>query len=143
MESAVTNAADILCFSGVLLFLLGLLTGFGIPRCRSPRLGLSAHLTGVQSGTFLLALGLVWPRLSMSPTWSAILANGTWVSLYMVWLSLLLAAIFGAGRGLPIAGGGITTTPARQAVVTVLLVVGSLGIAVAVAALLITWRWQG
>ena len=143
MESAVTNAADILCFSGVLLFLLGLLTGFGIPRCRSPRLGLSAHLTGVQSGTFLLALGLVWPRLSMSPTWSAILANGTWASLYMVWLSLLLAAIFGAGRGLPIAGGGITTTPARQAVVTVLLVVGSLGIAVAVAALLITWRWQG
>lgn len=138
-----TNSADILCFSGVLLFLIGLLTGFAIPRCRSPRLGLSAHLTGVQSGTFLLALGLVWPRLSMSPTWSAILANGTWASLYMVWLSLLLAAIFGAGRGLPIAGGGITTTPARQAVVTVLLVVGSLGIAVAVAALLITWRWQG
>ena len=138
-----TDAADILCFSGVLLFLLGLLTGFGIPRCRSPRLGLSAHLTGVQSGTFLLALGLVWPRLSMSPTWSAILANGTWASLYMVWLSLLLAAIFGAGRGLPIAGGGITTTPARQAVVTVLLVVGSLGRAEAVAALLVTWRWQG
>ena len=138
-----TNSADILCFSGVLLFLIGLLTGFAIPRCRSPRLGLSAHLTGVQSGTFLLALGLVWPRLSMSPTWSAILANGTWASLYMVWLSLLLAAIFGAGRGLPIAGGGITSTPARQAVVTVLLVVGALGIAVAVAALLITWRWQG
>ena len=79
----------------------------------------------------------------MSPGWSAILANGTWVSLYMVWLSLLLAAVFGAGRGLQIAGGGITTTPARQTVVTVLLVVGSLGIAVAVAAVLITWRWQG
>jgi hydroxylaminobenzene mutase len=138
-----SNAADILCFSGVLLFLLGLLTGFGIPRCPSPRLGLSAHLTAVQSGTFLLALGLVWPRLSMSVAWSAVLANGTWVSLYMVWMSLLLAAVFGAGRGLPIAGGGITTTPARQTVVTVLLVVGSLGIAVAVAALLITWRWQG
>ena len=138
-----TDAADILCFSGVLLFLAGLLTGFAIPRCRSPRLGLSAHLTGVQSGTFLVALGLLWPRLSMSPAWGSILANGTWASLYMVWLSLLLAAVFGAGRGLPIAGGGITTTPARQAVVTVLLVVGSLGIAVAVAALLVTWRWQG
>lgn len=138
-----TDAADILCFSGVLLFLLGLLTGFAIPRCRSPRLGLSAHLTGVQSGTFLVALGLLWPRLSMSPAWSGIVANGTWASLYMVWLSLLLAAIFGAGRGLPIAGGGITTTPARQTVVTVLLVVGSLGIVVAVAALLIMWRWQG
>ena len=138
-----TDAADILCFSGVLLFLLGLLTGFAIPRCRSPRLGLSAHLTGVQSGTFLLALGLVWPRLSMSPAWSSILADGTWASLYMVWLSLLLAAIFGAGRGLPIAGGGITTTVARQTAVTVLMVVGSFGIVLAVAGLLITWRWQG
>jgi len=138
-----TDAADILCFAGVLLFLLGLLTGFAIPRCRSPRLGLSAHLTAVQSGTFLVALGLLWSRLSMAPAWSAILANGTWVSLYMVWLSLLLAAVFGAGRGLPIAGGGVTTTPARQTVVTVLLVAGSLGIVAAMAALLITWRWHG
>jgi hydroxylaminobenzene mutase len=40
----------------MLLFLAGLLTGLAIPVCRSPRLGLSAHLTGVQSGTFLLAL---------------------------------------------------------------------------------------
>ena len=138
-----TNAADILCFSGVLLFLVGLLTGFAIPRCRSPRLGLSAHLTGVQSGAFLLALGLLWPRLSMSPTWGYILANGTWACLYIVWLSLLLAAIFGAGRGLPIAGQGITTTAARQTAVTLLMAVGSLGIVAAMAVLLITWRWQG
>jgi hydroxylaminobenzene mutase len=138
-----TNAADTLCFAGVLLFLTGLLTGFAIPRCRSPRIGLSAHLTGVQSGTFLLALGLLWPRLSMSPAWGSILANATWACLYMVWLSLLLAAIFGAGRGLPIAGQGITTTAARQTAVTVLLAVGSLGIVAAIAALLITWRWQG
>ena len=138
-----TNAANVLCFAGVLLFLIGLLTGIAIPRCRSPRLGLSAHLTGVQSGTFLVALGLLWPRLSMSPTWSEALANGSWASLYMVWLSLLLAAIFGAGRGLPIAGQGIITTPARQTVVTALMAIGSLGILAAMAALLITWRWQG
>src|ERR1700679_2132861 len=112
-----TDAADILCFAGVLLFLIGLLTGFAIPRCRSPRLGLSAHLTGVQSGTFLIALGLLWPKLTFAPSWSDVLAYGTSVSLYMVWLSLLLAATFGAGRGLPIAGQGITTTAARQTIV--------------------------
>jgi hydroxylaminobenzene mutase len=134
---------EILCFTGVLLFLVGLFTGFAIPRCRSPRLGLSAHLTGVQSGTFLLALGLVWPRLTMAPLWSGILANGAWVSLYMVWVSLLLAAIFGAGRGLPIAGQGITTTPARQTVVTVLLATGSLGVLAVVIGVLATWRWHG
>jgi hypothetical protein len=61
----------------------------------------------------------------------------------MVWLSLLLAAIFGAGRGLPIAGGGVTTTAARQTTVTVLLAVGSLGLVAAMAALLVTWHWQG
>ncbi|HXQ16393.1 MAG TPA: hypothetical protein VN814_17375 [Caulobacteraceae bacterium] len=136
-------ATDLLCFTGVLLFLLGLLTGFAIPRCRSPRLGLSAHLTGVQSGTFLLALGLLWPRLALAPIWSAVLANGTWASLYMVWLSLLLAAVFGAGRGLPIAGGGITTTAAKQTAVTALLALGSLGVTATIVTLLVTWRWQG
>jgi (hydroxyamino)benzene mutase len=136
-------AANILCFAGVLLFLFGLLTGLGIPRYRSPRLGLSAHLTGVQSGTFLLALGLLWPRLALASPWRDVLADETWVSLYMVWLSLLLAAIFGAGRGLPIAGQGITTTAARQTIVTALLALGSLGVTAAIVALLVTWRWPG
>jgi (hydroxyamino)benzene mutase len=136
------DAAEILSFAGVLLFLAGLLTGFAIPACRSPRLGLSAHLTGVQSGTFLVALGLLWPRLALSPLWSGVLANGVWASLYAVWLSLVLAAIFGAGRGLPIAGQGITTTAVKQTVVTVLLAAGSLGTTAAVVGLLIGWRWR-
>ena len=33
-----TSAAQMLCFTGVLLFLLGLLTGFGIPRFLQLRL---------------------------------------------------------------------------------------------------------
>lgn len=136
------EAAAILSFTGVLLFLLGLFTGFAIPVCRSPRLGLSAHLTGVQSGTFLLALGLLWPHLALGQPWNGVVANGTWVCLYMVWLSLLLAGVFGAGRGLPIAGQGITTTPVPQAVVTTLLAAGSLGLVIAIAALLVTWHWR-
>lgn len=125
--------------TGLMLFLLGLLSGFVIPVSRSPRIGLSAHLTGVQSGTFLIAVGLFWPQLHLSPTWSNIIAHATWISLYAVWLSLLLAGLFGAGRGLPIAGQGVTTTPAKQAVVTVLLAAGSLGILIAVGVALIGW----
>lgn len=136
-------ATDLLCFAGVLLFLIGLMTGFAIPACRSPRLGLSAHLTAVQSGAFLLGLGLLWPRLAMAPMWSSVLANTTWVGLYMIWLALLLAAIFGAGRGLPIAGGGIATTTAKQTAVTGLMAIGSLAIVAAMAGLLVTWRWHG
>src|ERR1700753_649959 len=113
MRRAMPNPTSTLCFAGMLLFLLGLLNGLAIPRMRSPRLGLSAHLTGVQSGTFLIAAGLLWSKLSLAGTLSAVVAHALWVSLYAVWLSLVLAGVFGAGRGLPIAGGGITTTPAR------------------------------
>ncbi len=126
-----------LCFTGALLFLLALLNGFAIPRMRSPRIGLSAHLAGVQSGILLIALGAIWPKLALSPGWSLATATVLWVSLYVLWLSLLLGGIFGAGQGLPIAGGGITTTRGRQAVITLLLISGSLGSIVAVVPILI------
>ena len=129
-----------LCFTGVLLFFLGLLTGFAIPASRSPRIGLSAHLTGVQSGTFLIAAGLLWPRIGLAG-WSAPVGNALWLSLYALWLSLLLAAAFGAGHGLPIAGQGIATTRGRQAIVSVLLIGGSLVSAAAVATMLIGFGW--
>lgn len=130
-----------LCFTGMLLFMLGLLNGLAIPRLRSPRIGLSAHLTGVQSGTFLIACGLLWPRLGLAAPWSSLLGHALWISLYAVWLSLLLAGVFGAGRGLAIAGQGMTTSPGRQRLVTVLLAAGSLGCLIAVGGLLVAWRW--
>src|SRR5262245_9526620 len=52
-----------LCFHGVLLLALGLLSGFSVPFVATPRIGLSAHLAGVQSGMLLVILGLLWPRL--------------------------------------------------------------------------------
>ncbi len=136
------DASQMLCFAGLALFMLGLLNGLAIPRMRSPRIGLSAHLTGVQAGTFLIAVGLMWPRLSLSQAWSDVLANGLWVSMVLIWVSLVLGGVFGAGQGLAIAGQGMTTTPARQRLVSVLLIAGSLGCLVAVAAMLALWRWR-
>jgi hydroxylaminobenzene mutase len=135
------NIPATLCFTGMLLFLLGLLNGLAIPRLRSPRLGLSAHLTGVQSGVFLIATGLLWPKLDLASPWSAVLGQSLWISLYMIWLSLLLAGAFGAGRGLPLAGQGVTASRGRQALVTLLLSVGSLGCLLAVGGLIIAGRW--
>ena len=60
----------------------------------------------------------------------------------MIWVSLVLAGVFGAGQGLAIAGQGMTTTPGRQRLVSVLLIAGSLGCLVAVAAMLALWRWR-
>lgn len=135
--------SSVLSFAGVLMFLLGLLTGFAIPALRSSRLGLSAHLTGVQSGSFLLAAGLLWPHLRLWPVWNGVIANGLWISLYGLWLALLLAAVFGAGRGLPIAGQGVTTTAVRQSLVTGLMAIASLALVADVAAILLGWSWQG
>jgi hydroxylaminobenzene mutase len=110
---------------------------------RSPRLGLSAHLTGLEGGTFLIAVGLMWPRLTLTGVLSGVLANGLWISIDLVWVALLLAGVFGAGRGFGIAGQGMTTTAGRQRLVTLLLALGSLGCVAAIAAMLMLWRWQG
>ena len=45
------------------LFVLSLLTGLLIPVFRSPRLALSAHLTGLLNVFVLTTLAAVWPRL--------------------------------------------------------------------------------
>lgn len=136
------SLSSTLCFAGVLLFLLGLATGFAIPAFRSSRIGLSAHLTGVQSGTFLIALGLMWPKIALWPSMSNLIGHAIWISLYMIYGSLVLAAAFGAGRDLPIAGGGISSTRAKQVTVTALMGSGSLAVLAAVAAVLIGWHWQ-
>lgn len=123
----------------MLLFLAGLLTGFAILALRSPRLGLSSHLTGVQSRTFLMAAGPLWPHLRLWPSWSAVIGHGLWISLYGIWLSLLLAGAFGAGRGLPIAGQGITSTPGKQYLVTGMMAAGSLALTAVVLSVLVGW----
>jgi hydroxylaminobenzene mutase len=136
------SLSSTLCFTGVLLFALGLATGFAIPAFRSSRIGLSAHLTGVQSGTFLIALGLMWSKIALWPSVSNLIGHAIWISLYTIYGSLVLAAAFGAGRDLPIAGGGISTTRAKQISVTALMGSGSLAVLAAIAALLIGWHWQ-
>jgi len=45
---------------GMLLFLLGLITGLLEQRFANVRMGLSAHLEGVMNGILLLALGAAW-----------------------------------------------------------------------------------
>lgn len=124
-----------LALAGIVLFLLGLLNGFAIGLGRSPRLGLSAHLTGVQSGTFLIAMALLWPHIVFPGGMSRFMSAALWVSLYLLWLALCLAGLLGAGRGLPIAGGGIETRPLYQRVVSVLLIAGILGTTLATAAI--------
>lgn len=80
---------------GVLLFLLGLMTGFVVPVLALPRMGLASHLEGLMNGIFLMALGLVWPRLSLTAFWHQV---SFWLAVFGTfanWLAVLLSAFWG------------------------------------------------
>ena len=125
-----------LLVNGMLLFILGLLNGLVIPFFKNPRMGLSAHLAGVQSGMVLLLFGFLWTHISLPEN---ILAACYWLSLYSmyaIWLALLLATIWGSSRSTPIAGAGFQATKTQEQIVQLLLVSGSIAIIVAASALL-------
>lgn len=129
-------AQNIVCFSGLLLFVLGLLNGLIIPKSKSPRLSLSAHLTAVQSGTFLIAIAWAWPRFNLPAPTSILVARALSGSMFVLWFAFFLAGIWGAGRNLSIAGLESKTEPLRQGIVTLLLGLGVIGTIAASAFLL-------
>jgi len=130
-----------LCFMGALLFMLGLLTGFGIPRFRSPRIGLSAHLAAIESGLGLIAFGLLLPHLAISTVWVSAIGHSLWISLYVQWVGLLVAAVYGTGKVFPIAGAGLAAKAWQENTARILISIGAMGSAGAVLALLSLWRW--
>jgi (hydroxyamino)benzene mutase len=131
-----------LSFMGALLFLLGLLTGFGIPGFRSPRIGLSAHLAAIESGLGLIAFGLLLLHLRLSVGWASLIAHTMWISLYVLWIGLVVGAIYGTGKSLPIAGAGQVAKQWQENIARTLISIGSIGSALAVAALLVQWHWN-
>jgi hydroxylaminobenzene mutase len=123
---------------GILLFLLGLLTGFAGPVLENPRLGLTSHLEGLLNGMFLLVLGLLWPKLVLSP---AALRGAFWLFVYGTfanWLTTLLAAAWGAGgKMMPIAATGFEGTQPQELVVSFGLL--SLSLAMVAGSALVLW----
>lgn len=108
---------------GLILFLLGLVTGFALPVMENPRMGLSSHLEGLMNGMLLVVAGLVWPHLVL-PRMGLRLAFLLLVyGAFANWLVTLLAAIWGGGHGMmPIAAGGRVASPLQEAVISGLLV---------------------
>lgn len=106
---------------GIALFLIGLLTGLVIPRLSNPRMGLASHLEGVLNGMFLVALGLLWRRLNLPNGWLAITF---WLAVYGTfanWLATFLAAFWGAGKLMPIAGMSRQGSSAEEGAIRFLL----------------------
>lgn len=122
---------------GMLLFLIGLLTGFAVPLLAIPRMGLSSHLEGLFNGILLMVLGLMWGRLVLGRTAKAATFVAAIYGAYANWAATLLSAATGAAAMMPIAGGGRTGSATDEAVVGFLLI--SLSLAMIFVAVMALW----
>jgi (hydroxyamino)benzene mutase len=118
---------------GLILFVIGLLTGFAIPVLKNPRMGLTSHLEGVLNGMFLALLGLLWPHVHLTHTWGVTAVVLIVYSAYANWLAALLAAAWGAGRRLaPIAAGDHEASKLKESIFGFLLFSLSVAIVIGV-----------
>jgi hydroxylaminobenzene mutase len=82
---------------GIALVIVSSLFGVAIPNLGSPRVGLSVHTLRALQSVFLLAQGLLWPRLKLGVGASKV---AFWTSLYGTFAILAaytLAAMWGVG----------------------------------------------
>jgi hydroxylaminobenzene mutase len=123
---------------GVLLFLLGLVTGFVIPALKNPRMGLSSHMAGVLNGMLLMIFGLIWPKLELTKN---LLNWNYWLSLFGTftnWFTTLLASAWGAGSVMmPIAGNEMHGTDLQEIIIKFGLV--TLSISMMIVSIFILW----
>jgi hydroxylaminobenzene mutase len=130
-----------LMWHGMLLFLLGLFTGFAEPHFANVRMGLAAHLEGVMNGILLLALGAIWPHVRLGRTAQAAAFWTALYSAYANWLFTTLAAVFGTGALSPITAPGFKAQAWQELLVTAGLM--SVGIVVVLSTLIFLWGLRG
>jgi len=123
---------------GVLLFFIGLLTGFALPVAANPRMALSSHLEGVMNGLFLLALGAIWHRLQLGPQAQRAAFGLVVYGTYVNWGTTLLEAIWGAGeKMMPLGAAGYSGSSAQETFIAFGLI--SLSVAMLVVCPMVLW----
>jgi (hydroxyamino)benzene mutase len=89
---------DLLFVLGLVLFLLGLLTGLIVPILKNPRMGVASHVQGRTNGPFLVLVGLMWPHLHLSHAWEIVTVILRVYGTYANWLATQLGSLWGAGH---------------------------------------------
>src|SRR2546422_1155448 len=110
-------------------------------RMTNPRLGLSAHLGGVMTGTFLAVLGALWSELRLSSRAESAAYRLAFFGAYGSSASLLLAAILGTSSATPIAGAGHSAPGWQEAMVN--LGLETTAAAMLLCCLLLLWGLRG
>jgi hydroxylaminobenzene mutase len=126
-----------LMWHGMFLFLLGLLTGFAETQFANVRMGLAAHLEGVMNGTFVLALGAVWPHARLPSRPKAIAYWTALYGTYVNWFVTTLAAAFGTAALSPITAAGRSGLPWQEGLVTTGFL--SVGLSIIASSVLVLW----
>jgi hydroxylaminobenzene mutase len=126
---------------GMLLFLLGLVTGFVIMNVRNPRMGLAAHLEAVMNGTFLVVAGLIWRDLKISDQLRKILFLTLIYGTFANWFFTLLSAYFGTSKMTPLSGATFTGTDLQEKIIAGGLI--SLSLAIVFSLVVIVYGLRG
>lgn len=107
---------------GIALFLFASLEGFAVPYFAAPLLGRSVHTLCALSGVILLALGLLWPRLTLGARTSRL---AFWLFIYSDFATIvgfLMAAMWGAGNeSIPLAAGSAHGTAFQEVAIKVVM----------------------
>jgi hydroxylaminobenzene mutase len=129
-----------LFWHGMLLFLLGLVTGLVVPQFANPRMGLAAHLEGLLNGLFLLALGSAWPRARLSPRVAKAAFGTALYGTYVNWASTTVAAALGTAALTPLASRAHKGQQWQEALVT--FGFGSVALAMLLSSALLLWGFR-
>lgn len=117
-----TSISSRLLFAGILLFVIGILSGIAVQLFQNPRLAVSGHLLAVLNGMFLLIMGLVWKRIVLGLAAQRIAFLLLLFGAYANWFLTMLGAAWGTKRLTPIAGAGYEAAEWQE-----LVIMGGLG----------------
>jgi hypothetical protein len=123
-----TSVERRLYVAGVTLFLFGLALGFAVPAFADRSGVLTAHLTALGSGTFLIVIGVIWRKVDLGRKGSSLLAHVLWGSFYILQAGLTLNATRTPGQ---------SSQSTAQAVAGVLNTVGAIAMFIAVTTFLV------
>lgn len=129
-----------LLWHGMLLFVLGLVTGLVEQKLRNPRMGLAAHLEGLMNGTFLLALGAAWQEVRLTRRMASVAFGAALYGAYANWGSTTLAAIFGTVAMTPLASGTFKGQPWQELLVSFGFL--SVALAMLVSSAILLWSFR-
>jgi hydroxylaminobenzene mutase len=107
---------------GVALFLLTSFQGFTVPYFAAPNLGRSVHTLSGFTGMMFLALGLVWPKLKLTPMASRV---AFWLLIYSAFATIagfVIGGLLGAGGSIfPIAAAGARGSDSQEMLIQLVM----------------------